>query len=199
MEKQVALAILDISGYTEFIKYNRQTLAHAHEAISLLLEGMADAAEFPLALNKFEGDAALLYADIGADPGAGIRDVGRQVFALFPAFRRSVASLARERSVCPCGACRNIGALRLKAVLHRGRAAFRRIRQFEEMGGEDVILLHRLLKNAVASREYVLATAAFAASLPADVVATGTRFTERYEHMGDVDLVLFDVAGQEPR
>lgn len=197
MEKQVALVIFDIGGYTEFIKYNRATLTHAHEVISQLLEGVVDKAEFPLTLNKFEGDAALLYADVGAAPRAGVRDVSQQVFALFPKFKSKVSELSTARSACPCGACRNIGNLRLKAILHLGRAAFRQIRQFEEMGGEDVILLHRLLKNRVARKEYILSSRAFADLMEESITDQATEIAEEYEHIGKVDLVLFDLESLE--
>lgn len=193
MEKSVALVIFDIGGYTEFIKYNTATLTHAHEVISQLLEEIVDKAEFPLTLNKFEGDAALMYADVEADPRAAVADVSRQVFSLFPKFTAKVSELSTARSACPCGACQNIGNLRLKAIIHLGRAAFRKIRQFEEMGGEDVILLHRLLKNSVRHREYILASRPFASLLDKALLGQGSEVTEVYEHLGKVDLVFFDL------
>lgn len=194
MEKEVALVIFDIGGYTEFIRNNAATLAHAHEAISTLLEHIADNSEHPLILNKFEGDAALMYADVGSDRRAAVRDVSRQVFAVFPTFKAKVEGLARERGgACPCGACQNIQNLRLKAVVHLGTAAFRKIRQFEEMAGEDVIIVHRLLKNTVASKEYVLASERFAELLDQSVQAQAKPHTERYDHIGDVHLSLFPI------
>jgi class 3 adenylate cyclase len=68
---------------------------------------------------------------------------------------------ARERSHCECGACANIGALEIKAVVHYGAVAHKQVRGLHELAGEPVILLHRLLKNAVAAPRYVLLTAAF--------------------------------------
>ena len=85
--RKVALVIFDIGGYTEFIKLNRDSLAHAHEVISQLLEALADQATHPLILNKFEGDAAFLYANIAGDEAVAARDVSRQVLGLFPGFR----------------------------------------------------------------------------------------------------------------
>lgn len=193
MEKQVALVIFDIGGYTEFIKYNTATLAHAHEVISQLLEEIVDKAEFPLTLNKFEGDAALMYADVEADLRAAVADVSRQVFSLFPKFKSKVLELSTARSACLCGACQSIGKLRLKAIIHLGRAAFRKIRQFEEMGGEDVILLHRLLKNNVPYKEYVLASRPFASLMDEALLRQGNEVAEVYEHLGKVELVLFDL------
>jgi hypothetical protein len=55
-----------------------------------------------------------------------------------------------------------VGKLKLKAILHHGEAAFNKVRQFVKIGGEDVILAHRLLKNSVPGHEYVLLSQAFA-------------------------------------
>lgn len=193
MEKDVALVIFDIGGYTEFIRNNAATLSHAHDAISTLLEHIADNSDHPLTLNKFEGDAALMYADVAGDPQGAARDVSAQVFAIFPKFKAQVQAMAGERRVCPCGACQNIGNLRLKAVIHLGKAAFRKIRQFEEMAGEDVIIVHRLLKNTVPAREYVLASQRFADLLDVNVRSQARPHTERYDHIGDVKLSLFSI------
>ena len=118
-------------------------------------------------------------------------DVASQVFTLFPAFRTKVAELAAAREACPCGACQNIRNLRLKAIAHLGEAAFRKIRQFEELAGEDVILVHRLLKNSVPFREYVLLTERF--PVPAETPAgwTAQRIVERTSDVGVVGLHVF--------
>lgn len=189
--KKVALVIFDIGGYTEFIKSHKDTLAHAHEIISQLLENIVENAEFPLILNKFEGDAALLYADIGDDEKRAVRDIARQIFDLFPTFKQKALELSTERALCPCGACQSIRDLRLKAIVHKGEAAFRKIRQFDEMAGEDVIILHRLLKNSVRASEYVLMTKPFFALADDQWVSNGHSLTERYDHLGTIELKVF--------
>ena len=45
--------------------------------------------------------------------------------------------------------------------MHVGQAAFRTTRQFTELGGEDAILIHRLLKNTISAKEYLVLTDAF--------------------------------------
>ena len=64
-------------------------------------------------------------------------------------------------SLCVCEACRNVGKLQLKAILHHGKAVFSRIQDFKKISGEDVILAHGLLKNSVPVREYILETEPF--------------------------------------
>lgn len=190
--KRLALVIFDIGGYTEFIRNNRETLGHAHEVISQLLETIADKTEHPLVLNKFEGDAALLYAENKGDERALVEDVSKQIFALFPAFRTKALALSQERSMCPCGACQNIRNLRLKAITHLGDAAFRKIRNFEEIAGEDVIVVHRLLKNSVESREYVLTTMPYFSLMDPAQRAQGRLHSETYDVIGKLDLRVFD-------
>lgn len=160
--KRVALVLVDISGYTNFMRMHTTSLLHAEIIITELLEAVLDQAEYPLTLSKLEGDAAFLYAILDENGQARLaaEDILQQVRAFFDAFR------AKERSLiacdtCSCEACNNIGQLKLKAFLHTGQAVIKRIRQFEELGGEAAILIHRLLKNSISSNEYILMTSDF--------------------------------------
>jgi hypothetical protein len=177
------LAIADISGYTSFIKNREVSLLHAEQIISELLEAVIDGAQHPLTLNKLEGDAALLYAETGPDPGAAAKDVLRQVGRMFRAFSACSAALGEARRNCSCEACANISGLRLKAFLHQGEIAIKRIRQFEELAGEEVILIHRMLKNQVPGREYVLLSDAFHV-LVQDLLPGGTSLREEADGLG---------------
>ena len=148
--KRLVLVLVDISGYTNFIKMHTMSLLHAEAIVTDLLEAVIDHAEYPLTLSKLEGDAAFLYAklDDEGEAGAAARDILNQVTEFFEAFR------AKERAliacdVCRCDACDNIEQLKLKAFLHVGETVIKQIRQFEELAGENVILIHRLLKNSI--------------------------------------------------
>jgi len=157
--KQAALVLTDISGYTRFITMRAMSLLHAEQIITDLLEAVVASAEYPLTISKFEGDAVFLYA-FGDDQPAVAKDVLSQVVAFTTAF----ASKQREliaASECPCDAHVHIAALRLKSFLHFGEVVFKKIHQFEELAGEEVILIHRLLKNSVPSKEYILLTERF--------------------------------------
>lgn len=189
--KHVALAIADIGGYTRFIRLHKTTLLHAEEIISQLLETIVDRASFPLTLNKLEGDAALLYAEMGETEAAAARDIAHQVTAFFSAFHEKIKQLSGDRANCPCDACQHILDLRLKAVLHHGVVAIRKIRQFEELTGEDVILAHRLLKNSVAKPEYILMSASFH-RLAGDLAGySGESGEEICDGLGRINTVVF--------
>jgi len=162
------LVIVDISGYTAFIHERETSLLHAEQIITELMEAVIDRAAHPLTVNKLEGDAALMYAE--AEPGdlAAGRDVLAQLKAFFPTFHACIARQRELRGGCGCEACGGIGKLRLKAFVHVGELAFKRVRQFEELAGESVIFVHRLLKNHVERREYVLLSEAARAAAGLD-------------------------------
>jgi class 3 adenylate cyclase len=188
--KQVTLVLVDISGYTHFIKHREISLLHAEQIITDLLEAVIDTAEYPLALNKLEGDAALLYTAVEAELSAVAQDVARQAMRFFEAFRRKRLAMVNDAS-CPCDACTHIDTLDLKAFLHVGEAVVKQVRQFEELGGEDVILVHRLLKNSVGVPEYLLMTKAFH-QVSGDLPGWPNQpHAEEYEAIGRVDAVVF--------
>ena len=156
------LAIADISGYTQFIRNRRTSLLHAEQIITDLLEAVIDQSQHPLQLNKLEGDAALLYARCGNDSAQAAADVLNQAHRFFAAFHARQNQLIQEGDGgCGCDACTGIGNLRLKVILHLGDVLIKRVRQFEELAGEPVIIIHRLLKNSVVGNEYLLMTAPF--------------------------------------
>jgi len=195
--KQVVMVLADISGYTRFLRSHTTSLLHAEAIITELLEAVINHAEHPLTLSKLEGDAAFMYAPLEGDECAVTQDVLRQVTAFFEAFK------ARERALiacdaCVCDACRNIAQLKLKAFLHIGEAAIKKIRQFEELGGEEAILIHRLLKNTVPAKEYTLMTQAFYdVSGGLDGRTPETRI-EACEGIGDVTVKVYYPEGEEP-
>jgi hypothetical protein len=182
----VLLVVADISGYTHFIRYRVTTLLHAEAIVTELIETVLDRLDSPLVLNKLEGDAALLYAELDGDP-ATVPTLVDRVETIFEAFDARVAELVESRRACGCGACANVGALKLKAFVHVGEAVIKPVRQFQELAGEDVILIHRLMKNSVPANDYLLLTDA------AERAAGGRRagfvaHRETAEGIGDVDV-----------
>ncbi|MEX2189957.1 MAG: DUF2652 domain-containing protein [Bacteroidota bacterium] len=195
--KTVALVLADISSYTEFITFNRTSLLHASEIVSELLESVIENAAFPLVLNKLEGDATLFYSDISGDPSRGAADVVGQISRFFEVFDRKTSEIALNRQSCSCDACQNVTKLRLKVILHAGEIALRNIRQFEELSGENVILVHRLLKNSVSDREYVLMTEAFHELARGVSLGDGETREELYDDLGSIKVRVF-LPGQFP-
>ena len=186
---QAFLVIVDISGYTAFITERTISLLHAEQIITDLIDAVIDQARHPLILNKLEGDAALLYGECAPGDTDAAHDVFAQVRAFFPAFAERLRQQREARAHCVCDACTRIDHLALKAFVHYGELAIKQVRQFEELAGESVILVHRLLKNHVPSREYVLMTEAARAEAGLDAAAL-QRHVEDCEGVGEVALWL---------
>lgn len=191
--ERVVLILADISGYTRFMLANQETLAHGQTIISKLLESIIREVEIPLEIKEIEGDAVFLYAIRPADEAAWAQTrklIGRKLVTFFEAFSRSLLA-ASEFALCECPSCANIDQLRLKIVVHSGRALFHRVGRFSDVSGVDVILVHRLLKNAVPSDEYVLMTEAAYRDIgfPADVEVL--RGEEHYDGFGAIPTFTY--------
>jgi hypothetical protein len=188
----VILVIVDISGYTRFIQLQKTSVMHAEQIISELLEAVVSQAEYPLTLNKLEGDAALLFTKFKeGESEAAAQDVTRQIGRFFKAFEACQTKYSQGPVDCPCDACQNATHLRLKAFLHLGQAVIKQFRQFEELAGEDVILIHRLLKNSLKVHEYVLMTEPFYRASGGMPGLKPEPLTEKVETLGPVKAMVY--------
>jgi class 3 adenylate cyclase len=161
-EKEVVLLLADISGYTRFMIASHTDRVHGQVVITELLKAVIRQVEIPLEISKLEGDAIFLYAvkEGGEASWEGVRKrIGDKLLSFFQAFEEKMAELTGS-NICTCGACRNMRELKLKVLVHYGKALFYEIAKFHELSGVDVILVHRLLKNTVKEKEYVLLTEA---------------------------------------
>ncbi len=189
----VLLVIADISGYTRYMTANAKTLAHSQTIITELITTIVQEVNLPLEVAKLEGDAVFFFGRKGANPAAwsGHRAViGRKLFTFFQAFSAKLAQL-RISTTCACQACAHIDKLSLKVVVHSGEALFHQVLNFQELAGVDVIIVHRLLKNSIASPQYLLLTEAARhdVELPAEAqLVTGS---ETYDEIGRVNTVVY--------
>ena len=88
--------------------------------------------------------------------------------------------------------------LKLKIVVHKGTCVTQKIRNFEEISGEDVILTHRLLKNNIASNEYWLVTKEFAKNLSKDNQKKFMPSSQKIENFGKIGLLICEFDSGEP-
>lgn len=162
---QGLVCLADISGYTRFVRFRSLSLSHAEMIVTELMEGIIDAIEAPWIVNKLEGDASLLYAELASADGADLGAAVAALSTLFGAFDQTRNRLVQERKNCSCDACTDLNQLCLKVLVHHGEMVLKRVRQFEELAGDAVILLHRLAKNDVPIHEYLLLTDALMQAL----------------------------------
>ncbi len=92
---------------------------------------------------------------------------------------------------CFCRACRGVFGLSLKLIVHHGSFMRQVVRGRSRLAGPDIILAHRLLKNDVEPRTYVLFTDAAVERLGIDAAAAGmTRYTGKYAHFDERDYFV---------
>jgi len=151
--------VMDISGYTEFVRMHGTSIIHAEQVITELMESMLDRSESPLVLDKLQGDAAFFYARDTGDPQMG-EQISAMVLTFFNAFTELEAKLV-SCTWCVCGACNDIDKLRLKAIVHKGEVLLKQMGGTTQLAGPDVILTYRLLKNHVEGEHYILFSKAF--------------------------------------
>ena len=77
--------------------------------------------------------------------------------AIYRAFHARAADI-RANTLCPCDGCQQAGNLKIKLVGHVGGVAVQKVKRLTELAGVDVIVVHRMLKNAVPVTEYLLVT-----------------------------------------
>jgi class 3 adenylate cyclase len=193
--RRVFLVLADISGYTRFARLHRLSQAHAETIICDLLDAVIAHTEHPLKLNELLGDAAFFYAPSDGTP-ATAQPVFAQVNRFCAAFDQRSRELTGECSMCVCDACRNAGTLRLKVIVHEGEAVITRLRGFEKLAGEDVILAHRLLKNSIPAQEYVAVTDAVQRLLGDPGGASVELRRERCDGIGEVTVAVYYTPGE---
>jgi len=151
-EKKALIYIPDISGFTRFVSDTE--IQHSQHIIEDLLEVILQSNDLALEVSEIEGDAILFYKE-GNPPKPD--QISAQIKSMFINFHSYLQSIERD-TVCQCGACRTASKLTLKFFIHYGEIGISKIREHTKLMGKDVIIAHRLMKNNVDSREYLLMT-----------------------------------------
>lgn len=176
------LFIPDISGFTEFVSSTE--ISHSQHIIEELLEVLIDANEMDLVVSEIEGDAVLFYRE-GPVPTAV--ELLVQVQRMYVRFHTHLRRYDTHR-ICHCGACSTASGLTLKFVMHHGEVTKNRIRSHTKLFGKDVIVAHRLLKNAVPHDEYALITRELIHACPSWVEVDQAAWAEVEESSESYDV-----------
>jgi hypothetical protein len=184
--------IADISSYTKFLAASE--IEHAQDIIADFMDTVVKGLRPPFRLAKFEGDAAFVYAVSEKIDNSLLQDTIEQAYFKFRRRLRDV----KQASSCECKACAAMGDLDFKFVVHHGEMVKQKMGGREELAGRDVILVHRLLKNAVSEkvggRAYALYSDACIQTMGIDPAAQGLiEHQEAIDIIGDVKLWLRDL------
>ncbi len=180
------LVLADISGYTSYLA--GVELDHAQDILADLTDAVVGALRPTFRLAKLEGDAAFAYVVTERVDGSILQDTIEHCYF---AFRRRLRDIG-QASQCDCNACTYIPRLDLKFVVHHGQIARQRMAGREELVGREVIVVHRLLKNAIHDamglRAYALYTDACVRAMGLDDPAAAglVEHRETYEIVGEV-------------
>lgn len=188
------LLLADISGYTKYL--TGVELDHSQDILADLLGVVVGHLQGSLQLAKLEGDAVFCFGLDGDDTADGAALV-TLVEGCFFAFQEKLRNI-RNLTTCPCDACLRIPDLTLKFLVHHGEYVIHDVLGNRELVGTDVILAHRLLKNAVTEqtglRGYALFTQACIERFGIDPTTVGmNEHTETYDDVGTVPGYLLDL------
>lgn len=189
------LVISDISGYAKFLRDTE--LDHARESLSDLLNLLVEQTRSPLRIVELEGDAVFSYAPADEVPSPGV--LTAMVEDCYVAFRRALNLMVINTS-CTCKACRLLPTLDLKFFVHFGSYARQQVGDHLKLLGNDVNMIHRLLKNSVTETTGFKAYGAYTESaveqLRLDRAVEGfVAHVETYDDLGQVEMCVNDMHG----
>lgn len=141
--------IPDISGFSNFVE--NTAVEHSIHIISELLEILLDNNNLDMKLAEVEGDALFMYTENYLQ----FQEVEIQVREMLNAFLQHLQRYEHQR-ICDCCACSSAIDLKLKFLVHYGRLDFIQVKDIKKPYGQDVNRIHRLLKNEVPLKEYLL-------------------------------------------
>jgi hypothetical protein len=163
---------------------------HAERIVTELLEAVIDGARHPLAVCEVEGDAVFFYAVAEGVERETACDVLAQAMRFFTVFQTRSQELVAG-NFCVCESCNHIPNLTLKVVLHHGPSTIKQVKQFRKISGEHVIIAHRLLKNSIQAKRYLLMTEEFFQLSGGMTGIESERRTESYDDVGELAVRVY--------
>lgn len=178
------LVLADISGYTKFLAATE--LEHSDVLVRRMLNTIVASLRDHLDMAQLEGDAVFFVGEgVPLDLIQWLEDSYRTFHSRMRRFL--------ERRQCSCDACGRAPELTIKFIAHYGRYSRQRIGSTGQVHGVDVIVPHRLAKNSILSREYILATHDLLERLP-EVSRTFVPHTEDTADLGRISLGYRDLS-----
>ena len=175
--------IPDISGFTHFVKETE--LNHSSHIITELLEVLIGQDSLGCELKEIEGDAIFFYK-MGSKED--INKILEQCERMFTEFHQHLKVYERDR-ICHCGACSTAHKLGLKFIVHKGSAIEKEIGGKKQLMGIDTTIAHRLAKNSIPGKEYILISNFDQGSIPSNKFGVDLQQgSESYEGIGEVDF-----------
>ena len=188
------ICIPDISGFTKFMSETKSELSS--QVIPSLLNKIIYSNEIGLQVSEIEGDAVLFFKDGTLPP---LKDLINQCIHFYRQFYKELSFLRKRHKIDENDL--NIPEiLGLKIILHVGSDVESvQIGKHIKLMGEDVIIAHKLLKNEVPKKEYLLLSENLMAQYNKSELrkeAYWCRLQDGgnlYEHIGKVNYTYIDL------
>lgn len=178
------LFIPDISGFTKFVQETDINIGK--HIISRLLTVLLKSNILHLKVSEIEGDAILFYK-------MGKRLSGKEILSQFRLmYNNFLAELYRLSE--ETGIQINLG---LKLIAHYGLLSQYRVGNFTNLYGASVIEAHRLLKNSINRRDYIIITDNLlnGKSLPNNL-NFGNKICETYSQLESICFTWLDLKSE---
>ena len=192
--KPTLICIPDISGFTKFM--SEVDIELSSLVIPLLLNKIIYSNNLGLQVSEIEGDAVLFYR---TGPLPAFEDLIDQCKLFYTDFYSQLKKLKKDfkdhkhNHLIP-------DILGLKIILHYGEEIGAvQIGQNIKLMGEDVIIAHRLLKNDIASYEYLLLSENLINEYKESIIdqnfewGTLKEGDDQYRHLGAINYRYIDL------
>ena len=181
-ETSAFICIPDITGFTEFM--SEVSLESSKRIIPSLLNRIIYANSINLKISEIEGDAVLFYRN-GPLPSA--QELIAQCRRFFHEFRAELDQIV-ERNDNHHEYRDLTRKLGLKVIMHYGPIGMVQVGSHLKLMGEEIIVAHRLLKNSVSEKEYVLFSQDVVEQLKGSesslITDWAVRQDDHYDHIG---------------
>ncbi|MEZ7504791.1 DUF2652 domain-containing protein [Flavobacterium sp. Arc2] len=164
----------DISGFSQFV--NDTEIEHSVHIIAELLELLLDNNTLNLQLVEIEGDALFMFST----KIPSYEELLGQTKTMLEEFHKHTKEYDTKR-ICNCGSCKTTIDLDLKFLVHYGELTMIKVKNIIKPYGREVIQIHRLLKNQVPVKEYILFTENMHTLYQDTVGKNWTKKTEIYD------------------
>lgn len=190
----ILLCIPDISGFTKFMSDTDFELSS--KVIPTLLNKIIYSNEIGLKVSEIEGDAVLFYKS-GKMPS--LQKLVNQCAYFYSEFYKQLEQLKEDNNGSK-KALNMPAVLGLKIILHYGEeVAMTKVGNQIKLLGEDLIIAHRLLKNKIRLKEYLLLSEGLISYYKDDELQgkfnwgkLKENFTE-YDHVGKIKYHYIDL------
>ncbi|TKB98751.1 DUF2652 domain-containing protein [Pedobacter cryophilus] len=181
----VFFCIPDLTGFTKFITSTETVFAN--QVITDLLNQIVSSNMLDMKVAEVEGDAVFFYRT-GRLPAVG--KVAKQCKNIYDTFKEKIDSYqtSHPEEYQQFLADEQLG---IKIVIHFGHISLVKIEGRTKLMGEDVILVHKLLKNGIPEPNYILLTDNYTLKLKDKKTVKNwfnwesvKKGSEQYEHFG---------------